>query len=456
MNTSTGKRSGARLPLMLLLGFLVVVAGVVVWLVVTDPTPTPDTAKTVAEKAADAPVEKAAHDKSGDTEGKPSPGPDKIDAAGPAPSPAGEPQTPAPGAATPDAKPPTVTPKAAAGDAAADQNSRHSTSPVRRTPDSPPGPAVAQPIAVPPASATAKSNSPGAKTPAKPAARTVMPKKLPRVPPDTPLSPSPDPALIQTTALGPLPRIGTDGRLPRRVYAKPFDATDDRPRIAIVVTGLGLSAAATESAIQGLPGSVTLAFAPYSNRLNEWIRLARAAGHEVLINVPMEPTNYPAYDPGPQTLLTSLNAEGNLDRLLWSLSRGTGYVGVVDFLGSRFTTSRIHMRPVLRAINERGLLYLDSGSTPRSISAVVAREVKVAWATATLTIDQRASRTEIDRKFGELEQHAKRDKRAIGIGSPYPVTLERIANWVRQLEARGIAIAPVSALAKTAPAGRKP
>ena len=256
------------------------------------------------------------------------------------------------------------------------------------------------------------------------------------------------------TSLGPLPRVGDDGRLPRLVYAKPFNTADRRPRIAIVVTGLGLSAAATESAIQGLPGSVTLAFAPYSPRLNEWIRLARAAGHEVLINVPMEPTNYPAYDPGPQTLLTTLNAQGNLDRLFWSLSRGTGYVGVLDFFGSQFTTSPDHMTPVLNAIKQRGLLYLDSNSSPRSVSATVAARLNLISAKATLTLDERASRTEIDRKFAELEQRAKREGRAIGIASPYPVSLERIANWVRQIEARGTAIAPVSALARTPPASQ--
>ncbi|CAN0540387.1 unnamed protein product, partial [Laminaria digitata] len=298
---------------------------------------------------------------------------------------------------------------------------------------------------------TAAARTPGEPvktTPSAPAGQTptMTPKQLPPVPRDPPLSPSPDPALVQMTALGPLPRVGDDGRLPRQVYAKPFNTADRRPRVAIVVTGLGLSAAATESAIQGLPGSVTLAFAPYSPRLNEWIRLARAAGHEVLINVPMEPTNYPAYDPGPQTLLTTLNAEGNLDRLLWSLSRGTGYVGVVDFLGSRFTTSSSHMTPVLNAIKQRGLLYLDSNSSPRSVSAAVATRINLVSAKATLTLDERASRTEIDRRFGELEQRAKRERRAIGIASPYPVSLERIASWVRQLEARGVAVAPVSAL----------
>ena len=429
---------------MLMLGFAVLVAGVVVWLVLTSPEPTTDpgkTAKTATAPAGEHAVADAAHKE--------------------APKPAAK-NRPLHGATAR----PEGSDKKPHAPSSPDGHKEQSDLPVdtHATPPTAKSPPETQAPAIPPREAKPANAKPAVSTPDQPppepaagkpaatqktATRAIMPKKLPPVPRDAPLAPSPDPALVQVTALGPLPRIGSDGRLPRRVYAKPFDLTDKRPRVAIVVTGLGLSAAATESAIQGLPGSVTLAFAPYSARLNEWIRLARAAGHEVLINVPMEPTNYPAYDPGPQTLLTSLNAEGNLDRLLWSLSRGTGYVGVVDFLGSRFTTSRKHMRPVLEAINARGLLYLDSGSSPRSVSPIVANDVKLTWATATLTLDQRASRTEIDRKFGELEQRAKRDKRAIGIASPYPVSLERIATWVRQLEARGIAIAPVSALAQT-------
>ena len=278
-------------------------------------------------------------------------------------------------------------------------------------------------------------------------AHEVMPKKSRPLHWDLSLSPSPDPALIQMTALGALPRVGNDGRLPREVYAKPFNTGGKRPRIAIVMTGLGLSAAATESAIQGLPGSVTLAFAPHSPRLNEWILLARAAGHEVLLNIPMEPTNYPSYNPGTQTLLTTLSGEENISRLLWSLSRGSGYVGVIDFLGSQFTTSKDHMIPVLKVINRRGLLYLDSNSSPRSVSVAVAAKLNLVMAKATLTLDERASRKEIDRRLADLEQRAKRERRAIGIASPYPVSLERVAIWVSQLEARGISIAPVSALA---------
>lgn len=427
MNASPRGKSGARLPLMLLLGFVVLMAGIAVWLTISTPAPTADTSdnkKTAAakKKSADAPLPAAKPD-GGQSEDTPK-----------APTPQKQDRVPSTDGAKDTAVPETPAPPPA----------QTATAPPE-TPAKPPSPETP-----PGQSATPPEKPPATKPPGPSAARpTVMPKKLPPVPRDPPLSPSPDPALVQMTALGPLPRVGDDGRLPRQVYAKPFNTADSRPRVAIVVTGLGLSAAATESAIQGLPGSVTLAFAPYSPRLNEWIRLARAAGHEVLINVPMEPTNYPAYDPGPQTLLTTLNAEGNLDRLLWSLSRGTGYVGVVDFLGSQFTTSSSHMTPVLNAINQRGLLYLDSNSSPRSVSAAVAAKLGLVSAKATLTLDQRASRTEIDRRFAELEQRAKRERRAIGIASPYPVSLERIATWVRQLEARGVAIAPVSALTRT-------
>ena len=447
MKGSTRSTSGARLPLMLLLGFLVLVAGVAVWLTLSSPLP-PDKAGGPAETGSPAAGYKTEKD---------SPAPDAAGAADTADA-APDGAAPAPGTATApqtDAAAPVEVPVHSV-----EAPSR--TSPPHKDDAQNPAPAehsegttaIPSPSPTPPGIApqpeTTAADPPAKPEPSPPSKATtaIVPKKLPRVAPDAPLVPSPDPALVQMTSLGPLPRVGDDGRLPRQVYAKPFNTADRRPRVAIVVTGLGLSAAATESAIQGLSGSVTLAFAPYSPRLDEWIRLARAAGHEVLINVPMEPTNYPAYDPGPQTLLTTLNAQGNLDRLFWSLSRGTGYVGVLDFFGSQFTTSADHMTPVLNAIKQRGLLFIDSNSSPRSVSAAVAARLNLISAKATLTLDERASRTEIDRKFAELEQRAKREGQAIGIASPYPVSLERIANWVRQLEARGTAIAPVSALAQ--------
>ena len=418
-------KSGAKLPLMLLLGFVVAVAGVIIWLTLSGPeTPPPEAAAPPVEEKESAPSEKAEEPKDTAPEA-------------PANAAAKDPSPPAETAAAetpPAASPQPATPTKPAAEAAA-----------KPAPADEPAPKADAPAAAEPKPKTAAAPKPLENRRARPDL-PIMPKALPRIVPDDPLPPAPDPGLVQTTAIGPLLRVGDDGRWPLDVYAKPFNRADKRPRIGIVVTGLGLSDAATESAIQGLAGGVTLAFAPYSSRLNEWIRLARAGGHEVLINIPMKPVNYPAYDPGPQTLLTSLNANGNLDRLFWALSRATGYVGVIDFLGSRFTASRKHMRPVLDAINKRGLLYLDSGSTTRSIAPAVARELNMSFAVSTLTLDERASRKDIDRKFGELERRARREKQAIGIASPYPVTLERIASWSRQLRARGFVLAPISAL----------
>jgi polysaccharide deacetylase 2 family uncharacterized protein YibQ len=265
------------------------------------------------------------------------------------------------------------------------------------------------------------------------------------------LSPAPDEALLNRTELGPLPNVAVDGRKPWRVYARPFDAADRRPRVAIVIVALGLSSAITEAAIQGMPSEVTLAFAPYSAKLAEWVEMARAAGHEVLLNLPMEPLDYPAIDPGPKALLTSLSVEENRDRLLWTLSRGVGYVGVADYLGSRFSMSREHLKPVLEALNQRGLLYLDSRAAPRSLSPGLAAEVGIPAVMATESFDDQIGRDAIDAKLAAIERAAKKDGRAIGIGSPYPVTLERIVAWIAGLEGRGIALAPISAVVAAAP-----
>ena len=450
MNTSTCGKSGARLPLMLLLGFIVLVTGIAVWLTFSysDPDVTSDASiennTAVAElKSRDKQAAERRSRPNANPEEKPDEKHRHYD-------------TKRSKKRVRDAQKGVRKPSHKGESDYSPKTPRKSDSLEPTTTKSPTETAKTH-LQTPPATSPRQPKKTKKKPPRNPtSARALLPKILTTGPRDAPLSSSPDPALLDMTPIGPLPRVGDDGRLPRQVYAKPFNIADSRPRVAIVVSGLGLSAAATESAIQGLPGSVTLAFAPYSPRLNEWIDLARAAGHEVMINIPMEPTNYPAYDPGPQTLLTTLNSERNLDRLFWSLSRGTSYVGVVDFLGSQFTTSLGHMTPILDAINRRGLIYLDSNSSPRSVSLAVASKLNMVSAKATLTLDKRASRTEIDRRFAELEQRAKRDLRAIGIASPYPVSLERIATWVRQLEARGVSIAPVSALAQTPKLSRAP
>ncbi len=260
------------------------------------------------------------------------------------------------------------------------------------------------------------------------------------------LRPAPDPDLIKSTESGPLPVVAPDGRTPLQVYARPYKATG-RPRIAVVVGSLGLSQATTMAAIQQLPGGVTLAFAPYGRNLQDYVNQARAAGHEVLLQVPMEPMDYPTNDPGPHTLLTSLTINHNLKRLDWLLGRFAGYVGVVNFMGGRFTAAESHVRPILEAMRDRGLMFLDSRASSSSVADRVAGKIGLTIAVNDRVVDAVASRAAIDARLLELERLASASGGAIGIGFPYPVTIERLAQWTRVMGDRGYDLVPISSLA---------
>ena len=334
--------------------------------------------------------------------------------------------------------------------------------PVTQTP-------VTQAIAPEPDAAseavTGTSAEPRMETPAEPAvAPAPEPDKAPQVasvPPAVPqlpqlapagrgLRPAPDPALVEQSSFGPLPRIGANGREPWQAYARPTDRRTDRPRVAVILSGLGRSSAATEAAIQGLPGEVTLAFQPFADNIQQWIRLARAAGHEMLLNLPMEPVDFPANDPGPRALFVTLSPDENEERLRWALSRVTGYVGVVNHMGSRFTTSRESMQPILAEIKARGLLYVDARSSARSVATVMASEMQVPRAINDRFLDSReVSRVTIDARLTEIERIAKDAGVSIAIGQGFPVTIERVREWAQTLDSKGLTLVPVSAVVNT-------
>lgn len=260
------------------------------------------------------------------------------------------------------------------------------------------------------------------------------------------LSLVPNAALVTEGPHGPLPIIAADGRRPAQVYARPFDRSDTRPRVSLVIGGLGLNAEATQAAIESLPADVTLSFAPYAENLQRWIDTARAYGHEVLIEFPMEPFDYPNVDPGPATLLTAHTPEDRADKLAWLYGRATGYVGVMNYQGARFTASEAAFAPVLEDLTERGLLYLDDGSSQRSLARRLGFAAGGAIAVANRRIDLRPQSPSIASALEELEATAEAGGVAIGVGFAYPVTVAEIVSWTETLESRGLVLAPLSAV----------
>jgi len=421
-------RSGALLPAILLLVLVAIAAGGTAWLVLSPP-PQPD--KIVTKVSASKPLSSKVATKPAAAEAAPS-GAKKTP----------PPQTTKPKAAA-TAKQPTLHPEQALPEKVEAKPSappaKKELPPARKTVA-----AINQKPVPPPLPLTPPINSIAAPTiPSAPKLSVISREK--------PLRAAPNPALIEKSSAGPLSIFERDEREAWRVYARPFNNPKSKPRIAIVLYGLGTSATASRTAIQGLPGAITLAFSPYADRLTGWVREARTAGHEVMLMVPMEPTNYPQFDPGPQAPLTTLSDKQNIGRLEWILDRSVGYVGVVNYMGSRFTRSHTHMRLVLGALRKRGLLYLESHNAMRHTVGDIARMLKLPFAATNLQLDQAASRLAIDSQLRETERLARRLGHAVAMGFPYPVTLERIGKWAKSVEKRGFVLAPVSAISKRGP-----
>jgi polysaccharide deacetylase 2 family uncharacterized protein YibQ len=262
----------------------------------------------------------------------------------------------------------------------------------------------------------------------------------------------PDPALGEPAPGLPdrkLPRIAEDGRMPMQLYAAGFDQSDRRPRVGLVLAGFGLDVAASEDALRTLPGDITLAVSPYATNPERLLTEARMSEHEYLLSIPREPESFPLNDPGDHALSTRVSPEDNNRQLIWVLSRFQGYVGATGALGltrgERFASVPDEMNPVLAALAQRGLLYVDPrpGESARDqgrLPMVWSRDVDV-------VIDEPDDAASIDVKLVELNRIAQRQGSALGLaGAVRPVTVDRIAVWANELAANGLALAPVSAL----------
>ncbi len=316
-----------------------------------------------------------------------------------------------------------------------------------------PGPGETMSVAVEPVAAARPKQStpfglgemlPGGKTPATPGPGAAPAAES--VAKATPI----DAMLLEATSAGQLPVIAPDGRQAWRYYARPFSDPLNRPRIAVVVTGMGLNAVASEAAIDRLPGDVTFAFSPYAD-IAKLTEMARRDGHEFLLSLPLEPMNYPQHDPGPYTLLTTLSEQENLARMDWVMGRAVGYVGLVGEFGSRFTTRSATMLPVLEQVKRRGLMFVDAQASPESVAMRVGRDLAIPRALNDRTIDVDANRATIDAQLLQAEKQAKANGQAVIFASPHLVTVDRLAEWLPTLAKKGLALAPVTAIV-----GRQP
>jgi polysaccharide deacetylase 2 family uncharacterized protein YibQ len=264
---------------------------------------------------------------------------------------------------------------------------------------------------------------------------------------DPRLATFPNDELLEDSPQGRLPVTGPDGLRPMDQYARPWSGARGI-RIALVVGGLGLSQTGTQNALRQLSPDVTMAFAATGNSLQRWMQEARRSGHEILLQVPFEPFDYPDNNPGPHTLRVALDAKKNLSELHYSLAQITNYTGIMNFLGGRFLSDAGALEPVMRDIGRRGLLFLDDATSAQTLTGTLAGTIGVPHGFADMVVDDQIDRTAILKKLDELERIARRNGGAIGVASAFDESVAAISQWMDEAGTRGIEFVGVSALVK--------
>ncbi len=266
-----------------------------------------------------------------------------------------------------------------------------------------------------------------------------------------PLTKAPATGAVEAASMGPLPRITQNGKKPSDIYARPVPMGlihSEAPKIIIILGGMGLNEKLSTAASKELPADITLAFAPYGDNLQAQVDKARANGHEVLLQLPLEPVGYPATNPGPKTLLADGPDATNQESLQWHMSRFTGYTGVVNYMGGRFLSSDTAVKPMLSELRKRGILFMEDGSLPLSATDGVAKAMNMAVRHANSVIDLDANPVSISAALNLLEEEAKTNGIAIGTGTGLQTTIDAVNEWAKTAGDRGVVIIPASAAFK--------
>lgn len=240
-----------------------------------------------------------------------------------------------------------------------------------------------------------------------------------------------------------VPKITKDGRKAWSYYARPFHDATDSPKIAIVITNLGLDETATEVAVKRLPFEVTLSFSPYADNLKEQMAYARENGHEVMIDMPIEQVDDAIIDVGPYALMSSKNDEKNLRLLDQILSLGEGTIGLIG-MGNLLGGDEERMKKILRTVRNYGLLYVadNYGNTEGLVDSIIG----LPHADITIDMDGKNFRNSVEARMEYLTKHALADGVAVGVGTWSPLTMNVLTEWLFKFQENGIVLAPVSAV----------
>ncbi len=196
--------------------------------------------------------------------------------------------------------------------------------------------------------------------------------------------------------------------------------------------------------MDAMPAAVTLAFVPYGMMIGATVAAAKAKGHEILLQIPMQ--NGAGAAPGPHALHPDESATALRDDLAWLMSRFDGYDGVTNLLGAPVTADEAVMTALLRDVRARGFYYVDDGLSKRETGLAAGARLDVPTLQADLVLDATADARVVEANLQTLAAIARRKGSAIGMASGLPDHMAAIARFAGSLEAQGITLVPLAEL----------
>lgn len=240
-----------------------------------------------------------------------------------------------------------------------------------------------------------------------------------------------------------LPRVRPEPPKPAAAAVAPSAEPARTARIAIVIDDMGENDDETRDALS-LPSNVTFAYLPYPDDIRGKVAAARAEGHEIMLHLPMEPSV--DKNPGPHALKVEQSWTERQENLIWNLTRFDGYVGVNNHMGSRLTPVRPIMDQVMNQLAKRDVYFLDSRTNAKSQGAAAAQGKGIPTLSRDVFLDNVPDVPAVNRQLAQLEQIALKHGQAVGIGHPFPATVDALEAWLPGLEAKGIEVVPMSRL----------
>jgi polysaccharide deacetylase 2 family uncharacterized protein YibQ len=216
------------------------------------------------------------------------------------------------------------------------------------------------------------------------------------------------------------------------------------PSIALIIDDLGNQSAAGQRAIE-LPGPVACAFLPYGHFTRQLAQQAHTRGKEVMLHLPMQSVHHNESDRG--ELVLDMTQQQFTRTLTAGLAAVPHVSGINNHRGSLITRHPGHMSWLMQALNQRGgLFFVDSRTTAATVARRIAAEYRVPSIERNVFLDHDRQPDAVQAQFRRLVRIAHRDGVALGIGHPYPETLEVLSRELALLGDYNIQMVSVNRL----------